>query len=121
MKGCGRIMCPFCVHVAFDRVVGGYVVKVYQLSHLGRVVDVSSIAGRVKFEAKLSIEERKQLDNFGKMGYTSLQSKNGLSRLFSYRIYDSDKIYRVVEKAKNLQYGDATDCLLKLVEVGKLF
>ena len=102
MKGCGRIMCPFCVHVAFDRVVGGYIVKVCQLSHLDRVVDVSSIVGRVKFEAELSIEERKQLDTFGKMGYTGLQSKNGVSRLFSNRIYDLEMIYYVVGNTRNL-------------------
>ena len=27
-------------------------------------------------------------------------------------------IYCVVKKARNLHYGDATDCMLKLVELG---
>ena len=56
--------------------------------------------------------------NFGKIGYTSLQSKGALSLLFSCRTYDSDMIYRVVKKASNFYYGDATDCMLKLVELG---
>ena len=33
-------------------------------------------------------------------------------------MYDSDTIYRVVKKARNLHYDDATDCMLKLVELG---
>ena len=83
---------------------------------MGHIVNLSSIIGHVKFEAGIYIEEKSQLVNFGKIGYTSLQSKNGLSRLFSNRTYDSDMIYRVVKKARNLQYDDATDCILKLVE-----
>ena len=55
--------------------------------------------------------------NFGKIGYTSLQSKTALCRLFSGRIYDSDMIYRVVRKVRTLHYGDATDYMIKLVEL----
>ena len=50
-KGCDRTTCPFCVCVAFDRAVGGYVITVCSLSHLGHVVNFSSIIYHVKFEA----------------------------------------------------------------------
>ena len=33
------------------------------------------------------------------------------------QIYDSDLIYGVVKKDRTLHYGDATDCMLKLVEL----
>ena len=33
-------------------------------------------------------------------------------------IFWSDIMYRVVRKARTLHYGDATDCMLKLVELG---
>ena len=42
-KGCDHIMCSFYVHVAFDRAGGDYIVKVYWFSHLGYVVNFSSI------------------------------------------------------------------------------
>ena len=95
-KGCDRTTCPFCVRIAFDRVVRGYIVKVCMLSHLGHVVNLSSIIGHVKFEADLSLEERSQLVNFGKIGYTGLQPKTALCRLFSNWTYDLDMVYRVV-------------------------
>ena len=69
----------------------------------------------VKFEIDLSTEERSQFVNFGQMDYTSLQSKNGLSRLLTNRTYDSDMIYRVVKKVRNLQYDDI---ILKFIELG---
>ena len=56
--------------------------------------------------------------NFGQIGYTGLQSNTALYRLFPSRTYNSDMIYRVVKKARNLQYGDAIDCILKLAELG---
>ena len=117
MKRCIRTTCPFCVRIVFDRAVGSYIVKVCMLSHLGHVVNLSSIIGHVKFESDLSVEERSQLVNFGKIGFTGLQSKTSLCRLFSNRIYDSDMIYRVCKQARYLQYSDATDCMLKLVEL----
>ena len=55
---------------------------------------------------------------FGKMGHVSLQSNNGLFPLFSNRTHNSNMIYLVVEKVRNIQYGDASDCMLKLVELG---
>ena len=64
------------------------------------------------------MREREQLANFGKIGYTGLQSKGALSRLFSCRTYDSDMSYRVIKKSRNFHYGDTTDCMLKLVELG---
>ena len=84
-KECDRVAYPFCVRVVFDKTVGGYVIIVCRLSHLGHVVNLSSIIGHVKFEADLSIEERSQLANFGKIDYTGLQSKTALCRLFSNR------------------------------------
>ena len=55
---------------------------------------------------------------FGKIEYTDLQSKSALYRLFSCQTYDAVMMYRVVKKARNLHYVDATDCMLKLVELG---
>ena len=62
------------------------------------------------------MEERSRLTNFGQIGYTSLQFNTALWRLFPSRTYNSD--IRVIKKARNLQYGDATHCMLKLVELG---
>ena len=110
-------MCPFCVHVVFDRVTSGHVVKIYWFFHLGYVVNFLYIVSHVKFEADLCTEERNQLVNFGKIGYTGLQSKNGVSRLFSNRIYDLEMIYYVVGNNRNLLHENVTDCMLKLVEL----
>ena len=85
---------------------------------MGHVVNLSSIVGHVRFGADLSVDERSQLSNFGKIGYTGLQSKTALCRLFSNWIYDPNIINRVVKKVRNLHYGDATECMLKLVELG---
>ena len=49
-----------------------------RLTHLGHVVNSSSIIGYVKFEADLYIEEKSQMITFGEMSYTGLQSKNRL-------------------------------------------
>ena len=117
-KGCELSGCPFSVRIRFDRSVGSYVVKLCRCLRTGHVVNLSSIPGHVKFESDLFVDEREQLAKFGKIGYTGLQSKSALCRLFSGRIYDSDMIYRVVKKARNLHYGDATDYMLKLVELG---
>ena len=83
---------------------------------VGDIVNLSSIDSHVKFEADLSVEERSRLTNFGQIGYTSLQFNTALWRLFPSRTYNSD--IRVIKKARNLQYGDATHCMLKLVELG---
>ena len=37
--------------------------------------------------------------------------------MFSSRTYDSNMVYRVVKKARNLYYGDVTDYMLNLVEL----
>ena len=81
-------------------------------------MNLCTITGHVKFESDLSVDEREHLANLGKIGYTGLQSKGALSRLFSCRTYDSDMVYRVVKKSRNFHFGDATDCMLKLVELG---
>ena len=81
-------------------------------SYIGHVVNLSFIVGHIRFEAGVYIEERSQLANFGKIGYTGLQSKAVLCRLFSSRIYCPNMIYRVVKKDRGLHYGDTTDCML---------
>ena len=87
-RGFNHSDCPFCIRVALYRSIGVYVVKMCRSSHMDHVVNISSIVGHVRFEADLSIDERGQLANFGKIGYTSLQSKTALCRLFSNRAYD---------------------------------
>lgn len=53
-------MCPFCVRVVYDRAVGGYVFKVYRLSHLGHAVNFSSIVGHIKFEADFIVSKTEE-------------------------------------------------------------
>ena len=110
--------CPFRVRVAFNISVGGYVVRKCVYSYIGHIVKLSSIAGHVRFEADLSTEERNQLANFGKIGYTGLQFKVELYRLFFSRTYASNIIHRVVKKARNLHDDDTTNCMPKLIELG---
>ena len=74
-----------------------HVVKLCRLSHVSHVVNLLSIVGHVEFEAGLSGEDRRQLTNFGKIGYTGLQSVTVFCRLFSSRAYYSDMIYRFVK------------------------
>ena len=54
------------------------------------------------------------------MGGTALNTKNGLIRLFSNRTYDSTLIYRIVKKHRILQFGDSSDCMIKLMELGNI-
>ena len=75
-KGCDHSGCPFSVRIAFNRSVGFYVVKLCRCLHTGHVVNLSSIPGYVRFELDLSADKRGQLANFGKIGYTGLQSKS---------------------------------------------
>ena len=82
-KGFNDSDCLFFVRVVFDRSVGVYVVKICWSSHMDHVVNLSSIVGHVRFEANLFVDERSQLANFDKIGYTGLQSKTALCRLFS--------------------------------------
>ena len=116
-KGCIHSGCSFCGRIVFDRSVGSYIVKLCRWLHTGHVINLSSIPGHIRFESDLFIEERSQLANFGKIGYTGLQSKSAFCRLFFGRTYDSAMMYSVVRKARTLHYGDATDCMLKLVEL----
>ena len=37
---------------------------------------------------------------------------------FSLLFYDSSSIYRVVKKYRNLQFGDSSDCMIKLMDIG---
>ena len=59
-----------------------------------------SIVDHVKLETNVYTDEKSQFVNFGKIGYTSLQSKNGLSCLFFNPTYDPNMIYRIVKKAR---------------------
>ena len=76
-------------------------------------MNLFSIIGHVRYESDLSVDERSSLANFGKIGYTGLQSKTVLCCLFSHRTYDPNTICRVVKKARNLHYGDATESSIK--------
>ena len=91
----------FCIRVAFDRSVGAYIVNWCRSSYMGHVVNLPSIVGHVRYESNLSVDERIQLADFGKICYISLQSKTALCRLFSNRTYDPNMVYRVVKKARN--------------------
>ena len=120
MKDCNCIVCSFCVSVSFDRIDNAYIVTSCRVDYEGRVANHASIVGHVKFESDLSNEEKDQLNNFGKIGYTGSQPKSGLIRLFENRTYYSDMIYRVVKKARDEQVGNTTGCMLKLVDLGIL-
>ena len=74
-KGCDHSGCPFSVRIAFDRSVSSYVIKLCRCLHTSHVVNFSTIAGHVKFESDLSVDERDHLENFGKIGYTGLYPK----------------------------------------------
>jgi len=112
--------CPFCVRICFYREVGNYVIKKCDLSHEGHIVNGSSISTHAKTESDLTDDEKKQLATFGKMGSTGLNAKNGLVRLFLNRTYDSALVYRFVRKHRVLQFGDSTNCMIKLVELGSI-
>ena len=65
-------MCSIYIRIAFDRAIGGHIIKVCRLSYLGHIINLSSIISQPKFEADLSIEERSQLVNFSNIGYIDL-------------------------------------------------
>ena len=83
------------------------------LVHEGYIVNESSILTRARIEYDLTEDEKNQLAVFGK-------PKNGLIRLFTNRTYDSSLIYRVVKKNRILQFGDSSDCMIKLIEIGNI-
>ena len=87
---------------------------------LCRIVNESSIFTHAKTESNLTDDEKNQLATFGKMGSTGLNAKNGLIRLFMNRTYDSALVYRFVRKHRILQFGDSTNCMIKLVELGSI-
>ena len=73
-----------------------------------------------RIESDLTDDEKNQLATFGKMDSSALNSKNGLIRLFTNRTYDSSLIYRIVRKHRILQFGDASDCMITLMELGSI-
>ena len=74
-----------------------------------------------RIESDLTDDEKNQLATFRKMGSTALYAENGLIRLFSNRTYYSSLIYRIVKKHWILQFGDSSDCMIKLVELGSIY
>ena len=46
--------------------------------------------------------------------------KTGLIRLFVNHTYNSSLIYRTVKKYRILQFGDSSDCIIKLMELGNI-
>ena len=54
------------------------------------------------------------------MSSTGLNAHNGLLLLFTNRTYDSSLVYRIVKKYRILQFGDSTDYMIKLVELGSI-
>ena len=88
--------------------------------HEGRIVNESSILTHTRIESDLTEGEKNQLTVFGKMGSTAQNNKNGLIRLSTNRTYDSFLIYRVVKQHWILQFGDSSDCMIKLMELGNI-
>ena len=54
------------------------------------------------------------------MGGIAQNAKNRLIYLFTNRTYDSSLIYRIVKKDRILQFGDSTDCMIQLMELGDI-
>ena len=88
--------------------------------HEGHIVNESSILTHARLGSDLTKDEKNQLATFWKMGSTALNAKNGLIRLFSNHTYDSSLIYRIVKKHRILQFGDASDFVIKLMELGNI-
>ena len=90
------------------------------MAHESHIVNESSILTHARIESDLTEDEKNHLATFGKMVSTALNAKNGLIRLFSNRTYDSSLIYRIVKKHRILQFGDSSDCMIKLMELGNI-
>ena len=88
------------------------------MTHEGYVVNQASISGNASYESDLTDDEKNQVAKFGKMGSTAQNAKNGALRLFQHRTYDSSLIYHVVKKHRILQFGDSSDCMIKLMDIG---
>ena len=95
-------------------------IKTCDLAHEGHIFNESSILTHARIESDLTEDEKNQLAIFGKMGGTALNAKHGLIRLFSNYTYDSTLIYRIVKKHRILQFGDSSDCMIKLMELGNI-
>ena len=110
--------CPFCIHISFDRDIGHYIIKRSILTHKGHVVNQASFSGHASYESDVSDDEKNQLAKFGRMGSTFQNAKHCLIRLFQNRTYDSSLIYRVIKKHRILQFGDSSDFMIKLIDIG---
>ena len=82
------------------------------------VVHQASISGHVSYESDVSDVEKNQLVKLGKMSSITQNTKNGLINLFQNRIYYSFLIYRVIKKRRILEFGDSSDCMIKLMDIG---
>ena len=90
------------------------------MSHEGLIVNESSIFTHAGIESDLTDDEKNQLTTFGKMGSIGLNAKNWLICLFTNRTYDLSLIYRIVKQHRILQFGDSSDCMIKLVDLGSI-
>ena len=52
------------------------------------------------------------------MDSTAQNTKNGVIRLLRNCSYDSSLIYRAVKQNRSLQFGDSSDCMIKLIDIG---
>ena len=52
------------------------------------------------------------------MGSTAQNAKYCLISLFQNRTYDSSLICRVIKKHRILRFGDSSDCMIKLMDIG---
>ena len=56
-KNCSPLLCPFCVCISFDRILGNYVIKNCVLAYEGHIVNKVYIFSHEKFESNLAEEE----------------------------------------------------------------
>ena len=77
------------------------------------------MSGHARVESDLSEDENNQLAKCGRMRSTAQSTQNGVNRLFMNRTYDSSLIYRVIYKYRTLQFGDSSDCVMRMMDLGK--
>ena len=90
------------------------------MAHEGHIVNESSIFTHARIKSDLTEDDKNQLATFGEMGSAPLNTKNGLICLLSNRTYDSTLIYRIVQKHRILQFGNLSDCIIKLMKLGNI-
>ena len=88
------------------------------LDHEDHVVNEACMSGHARVESDLSEDENNQLAKCGRMRSTAQSTQNGVNRLFMNRTYDSSLIYRVIYKYRTLQFGDSSDCVMRMMDLG---